>query len=440
MTGYDKYLIILLLRAVDMRYSDLFEDEKQSIKKEIKDILDDVSDPGVIKGIVKSIIDKFSSKKSEPEEPDNNIPQDELPLGRAKKTEAAKSPLLEDVSSLKEKLYKMIEKINDPIELDSIYSIVKKDVLVEKCRQYYINKFGSTGRGQDRWFANLILNTKSTFEEKEDFIDGLIQNDGLFDGGRLLQQKEGSFDQIIGSTSSIYDQIKNEILKHRGQLGFGPDQGPMEIFLCLFGEGIGLATKGDLNIKGKIVELKASSKSSGGKGGVVGGRPVATSGYGTPAGVKQTFLNKLVEFGADKETIDTIPVNLNPKGFENINKILSDNGVKPKQTRELIDIIFKGLYPNMSDAYISKMYKSITPDGRIDVAQFMKIHAIVQIMYYKDIEGFDYLLIANSDSTNYVLIADERDAEALYGRYKLSALINWNESRGGTAATQLIVY
>jgi len=76
------------------------------------------------------------------------------------------------------------------------------------------------------------------------------------------------------------------------------------------------------------------------------------------------------------------------------------------------------------------------------VARFLRELAVVQVIYYKEIEGFDSIMIANSDSTNYVLIDDAKDAEELYdtGKYKLSALISWNEARGGSAVTQMIVY
>lgn len=401
-----------------MRYYEIYESTSiDQHKKNLIDLIKGTSDISFIRKIGQKVLSAFNK--------DKELPDEESEL------------VTEDISSVKMKLIKMIEKISDPIELDTIYSLAMKDVILDRCREFYIHKFGTTGKGQDRWFANLILNTKTTFEEKEEFLDLILKNDGLFNGNALLSKKTGSFDSLIAINSPVYQQIKTDILKHRGQLGFGPDQGPMEIFLVLFGSGISLATKGDLDVNGQIVELKASQKS---KSGVVGGRPVGTSGYGTPAGVKKYFYEKLEDLGANPEELETMSLNLNPKGFVNINKILLDNSVKPSQTRELLDVIFKGLYTNMDSSLISKIYPSINKDGTIDPSKFFKLHSIIQIIYYKEIEGFDHLLIANSDSTNYVLISDEKDAEQLYGTYRPSALISWNESRGGSAATQLIVY
>ena len=416
-----------------MRYFELLENK--NVEQQKKDLIDMIKSSKSV-DFIKKLGQKILSSISIPNQTNKTqINKDQIDKNKDTNTDL---PLTEDMASVKAKLIKMIEKISDPIELDTIYSLAMKDVVLDKCREYYISKLGSTGKGQDRWFANLILNTKSTFEEKEEFLEHLIQHNGLFDGNALLGKKTGSFDSLIQTKNTVYQQIKTELLKHRGQLGFGPDQGPMEMFLVLFGSGISLASKGDLDVNGKIVELKASQKSKG--GGVVGGRPVATSGYGTPAGVKKYFYDKLAELGASEEFLEERSFNLNPKGFVNINKVLADNGVKPAQTKELIDVIFTGLYPNMDSSLISKIYASINSDGTIDPAKFFKLHSVVQITYYKDIEGFDYLLIANSDSTNYVLISDEKDAESLYGTYKPSALISWNESRGGSAATQLIVY
>lgn len=400
-----------------MRYFEIFENANPGdIKKKIKDLLSSTSNLSVFKAVANRVSDFLTKNKNEKPE-----------------------TVTEDMNTIKSKLIKMIEQISDPIELDTIYSILQKDVILEQCKMLYLKKFGSTGRAQDRWFANLVLNTKTSFEEKEEFLNHLLENDGLFKGASLLTSKTGSFDGLISTKSNVYEQIKTEVLKHRGQLGFGPDQGPMEIFLVLFGSDIGLATKGDLTIAGSIVEIKASQKSGS---GVVGGRPVATSGYSTPAGVKGSFYKKLKQLGATDEFLELNAVNLNPKGFNNINQIILDNAVKPEKTKELIDVIFTGLYPNMDESMIRQMYSSIESNGTINTQKFLRELSIVQIMYYKGIEGFDYILIANSDSTNYVLIKDEKDAAKLYdaGAYKLSALISWNEARGGSAVTQVIVH
>ena len=404
-----------------MRYFELYEMGNASdIKSKIKSLLAGTTNLNVFKNVANRVSAFLTNQNKE----DKNTDKDEV---------------TEDMSTIKTKLYKMIEKIEDPIELDSIYSLLQKDVILEQCKMLYLKKFGSTGRSQDRWFANLILNTKSSFEDKEKFLNELLANNGLFDGSALLRSKTGSFDSFVKTGNSVYIQLKTEVLKHRGQLGFGPDQGPMEIYLVLFGDGVSLATKGDLEIAGNIVEIKASQKSGS---GVVGGRPVATSGYGTPAGLKDRFYDKLRKLGATDEFLEANSFNLNPKGFNNINQVIIDNSVKPAQTKELIDLIFKGLYTKMDDSLITRMYSSIKSDGTIDVARFLRELAVVQVIYYKEIEGFDSIMIANSDSTNYVLIDDAKDAEELYdtGKYKLSALISWNEARGGSAVTQMIVY
>lgn len=399
-----------------MRYFEIYETANtNTLKKKIKDLMNSTSSLLIFKKIANRVTDFLSNEKEKPES------------------------ITEDIGSIKSKLFKMIERIDDPVELDTIYSLLQKDVLLEQSRMLFLKKFGSTGRAQDRWFINLILNTKTTFEEKEKFLSYLLQHDGLFNGSLLLSKRTGSFDSLITVKNNVYEQIKTEVLKHSGQLGFGPDQGPMEIFLVLFGSGISLASKGDLDIAGNIVEIKASQRS---KSGIVGGRPVATSGYSTPAGVKNSFYTKLKQLGATDEFLDENSVNLNPKGFSNINQILIDNNVKPEKTKELIDVIFKGLYPKMDDSMIKRMYRSIESNGTINTQKFLRELAVVQIMYYKGIEGFEYILIANSDSTNYVLINTEKDAEELYDSeaYKLSSLISWNESRGGSATTQVIVY
>lgn len=401
-----------------MRYFELYEMANATdIKAKIKDLLSNSNNLSIFKNIANRVTSVLTKQNKNDD----------------------KEEVTEDMSSIKAKLYKMIEKIEDPIELDTIYSLLQKDVILENCKMIYLKKFGSTGRNQDKWFANLILNTKTNFEEKETFLAELLKNNGLFAGVDVLRSNIGSFDSLVKTTNSVYMQIKSEVLKHRGQLGFGPDQGPMEIYLVLFGDNVSLATKGDLEIAGKIVEVKASQKSGS---GVVGGRPVATSGYGTPAGLKDRFYDMLRKLGATDEFLEVNSVNLNPKGFNNINQIIKDNSVKPQQTRELIDLIFNGLYTKMDQSLISRMYKSVNGDGTLDIAKFLRELAVVQVAYYKEIEGFDSIMIANSDSTNYVLISDDNDAATLYdsGKYKLSALISWNEARGGSATTQMIVY
>ena len=416
-----------------MRFYELYESDSdlEKKKKELIALVKKSDSPVLIQTLgqkVTSFLQRMNPfrKREEPEKGSGEEAVEELP----------ETVVFEDMAATKEELIRMIQQIDDPVELDTLYSLAKKADILEKSKKYFMKKFGSLGDSMDRWFASLILDTTSTFEEKEQFLDTLLQSNGLFEGKDLLKKKTGSFDNLIKTKNSIYDQIKTTILKKRGQLGFGPDQGPMELFLVLFGRNIGLASKGDLEIGDQIVELKASQK---GKSGLVGGRPVGTSGYGTPAGVKDKFMEKLVELGADPEMLEETTVHLNYKGFKNINDILSNNNVRPAQTKELIDVIMKGLYTKMDQELIDPVYKSINSDGTIDIEKFIKAHVISQIIYYKQIEGFDYLLIANSDSTNYVLIKDQQDAEKLYGQYKPSALINWNESRGGAAANQLIV-
>lgn len=398
-----------------MRYFELYEDNTQNTKKEIKSLLDKYSSMNILKSLSNRVSAWF------------------------KRNFGGKQPVSEDMNLIKSQLYKMIDQINDPIELQSILTTLKKDVILEKSRVLYLKKFGSTGLAQDRWFAGLILNANTNFDDKEKFLDELINNEGLFNGNKLLSTQIGSFNSLIQSNNPVYNEIKEPLLVHQGQLGFGPNQGPMEMFLTLLGKGVSFAQKGDLDVNGKILELKASKKSKGGS--VVGGRPVGTSGYGNPAALKDRVYDKLRSFGVSEETLEEGSVNLNPKGLKNINDAILQNNVKPENTKELLSLIFNGLLTKLEENTLSRIYKSIESDGTINIHEFFKQQAVIQFIYYKEIEGYDYIMIANSDSTNYVLIDDEQDAEELYdkGAYKLSALINWNESRGGTAATQVIV-
>ncbi|MCS6997737.1 MAG: hypothetical protein NZ533_12525, partial [Casimicrobiaceae bacterium] len=81
----------------------------------------------------------------------------------------------------------------------------------------------------------------------------------------------------------------------------------------------------------------------------------------------------------------------------------------------------------------------ININGTIKVVEFLKSYGQISFAYYKIIEGFDYLMLLNLDSGNYIIIETDEDIDANQDKIRFANFPTWSESRATSSSPQILI-
>ena len=328
----------------------------------------------------------------------------------------------ESVDNIRNSILQMLDQIDDADELQKILGVMRRDEIQTGVKELFASKGIGVGKANDEYLANLILSANSTFEEKLAFIEKAKV--GYFEGTDILKNKNGNLLSLISQPDTVLKQIIGPLSKFAGKIGYPGDTGPAEMAMLLLGNKIGFPSKGDLDIAGTEVEVKASQRN---KGKLAGGRPKGRNGWNSPTTIKPWFFSTLKKMGATKKELSQ-PLNLNTSGFNNLNVILDRVSDKNK-TIGFMNELFKLMYSEITDSQLEIMHSSITDSGTLDVADFMFSWAKIQSSYYSQQEGHDVMMIINTDSLNYVLIDSPEDIDLHRGTLRFASHPSWNDNQ-----------
>lgn len=354
--------------------------------------------------------------------------------------------VVNDVAVRKQSLAQQIKNINCKNKLLEIENFIYKDKIFDLAKIAMHEMVGFTNDSVHHALAQMVLGHDSCIDQKVEFFSQIINHGGVWDGEMLLKNKRGNVYRMLGNNNTIAQDLSKKMSKDlSGNLGLGPTQGIGEAFFALTGQGIGMATIGDLEIYGKKVELKTTTKKNG---KYTGGRLYSNSGYGSNTQIKQVFSDKLLEVGMSKPIVDLYlweedtdvrpqgGFNLNNSGLINLSRELSKLNSQNK-TVEVLCTIISGLYIYINKSHVKELLeKFVETDGSFDKDTMMTLLIAIAHDYYTYQKDHDYVMYFNADNGNYIIVSDSSE----YLNYingtnlSLTSHINWNDDRGkGTA-------
>jgi len=187
-----------------------------------------------------------------------------------------------DVVKVKQEILKSINNIdpatNDPDLkqknadlLDKIYTILNKGNVVDRIGATLPSILkGEYSQSEIMNIAGAITDAPLTYNQKIQFSDNLAK-DKVINAEILLSPGSYTIDQLCYN-----NQLNKAVFDHLKSYGVGKQmKGPAEHALAILSKDISIQGKGDVNVKGTDVEIKAAigSKGNGGRFGETGEVP-----------------------------------------------------------------------------------------------------------------------------------------------------------------------
>ena len=241
-------------------------------------------------------------------------------------------------------------------------------------------------------YAEIISEVESTTEEKFAFI-GNLGKKSYVDVGKLMQPGKSSWDSWLSKDSfarKLFDRAFGDPRL------ITDNKGPGEAALAILSPDIKLALggAGDLEIKGKPIEVKASASAKKGSGG---GRLTPTK---NTLGVLQAQDVGKYLFPQDKVQQQAIIENYRNCSSRKFPQFVADFNLDSQQINGLLSQIFKE--PTIQDmvAEVSKKGKNITSKDLVQLSifnygrsqndeHFLMLEKASRTSFYFDIDNWD---------------------------------------------------
>ena len=323
--------------------------------------------------------------------------------------------------------------------------------------QFNADKFTDTLR---RAMFGLVIDIQTKYDatpqELEQFLQACVDGD-VIDMARLIEVPRGNVKDFANDKyQKMFDIFEeNQIFsftvgKTSGAIG------PGEMALSLMGNPANKGKRGDLNIGGVEVEIKASASS----GGRLNSKAIAkaTSGWkvwsknikeitdSAPEGRNVNVTNKK----GDREKIPLkgwdgnshgksgkkgSVYNWNQSGFRNLNEQILDPYSDFDKTFKLFHETIFTLVQNIdkinnADRLIAS---AINQDGTVDYEKMNKAYTKIAYLSYTQTDAFDKLMLLRTDTLDFTIIenADELTS-GMFGDNPTVAIgsgFNWNDDQ-----------
>ena len=325
------------------------------------------------------------------------------------------------VDQIKQDIVKKIQSIADPTELNKIYSYIRKLDIGSGFEDIFTKD--SDLRQVQRVLSNAIIEAPGTFEEKMAFAKEMITGNGIISLEKLFTpgEKKNLTDLVVTKYPEIFNAVAPELLNIAGAFSAGgkkTNRGKGEFFLALSSPKISLSKDaGDLNINGKLVEVKGDLARIKGR-----------KGYGTTdaaySEVKKD-LSGFLKINVPGQTPADFKVGLGAKSslwngeFGNFciqNKVpvkVVDNFLKHE-----LKLIIKSLYLDLPNSDLNEMLDCIK-NGTLEFKSFTLINKKAAFNYYQQADGFAGVLFINSDSLTCIWCPD---AQIFQSNIRIKAL------------------
>lgn len=334
---------------------------------------------------------------------------------RAKEFIIEKAPLTgQQTDQIKQDIVQKIQAIADPNELNKIYSYVRKLDIGAGFENIFTKD--NDLRQVQKVLSNAIIDAPGTFEDKMAFAKEMVTGNGIISLEKLFSpgEKRNLTDLVVTKHPEIFNSVAPELLNIAGAFSAGgkkTNRGKGEFFLALSSPKISLSKEaGDLNINGKLVEIKDNLARLKGR-----------KGYGTTDGAYDSVKRNVAAFlkkNVPNQESPEFTVGLGAKGtfwngeFRNFcaqNKVsmdLIDNFLKQE-----LKTVVKSLYLDLPNSDLNAMLGCVK-NGVLDFKEFVPINKIAAFNYYQQSDKFAGILFVNSQTLTCVWCPDAQSFQS----------------------------
>ena len=307
----------------------------------------------------------------------------------------------------KQEIISAVKKTKDEALIDKIYTALNHSTLLQRISSV-LEKETDTKGYVDR-IVKIIIDTPGTYEEKSNFIMGFPN--GYVNVKLMLSGERVHFKDLL--TSGIKDVPINfvkRVFTALKQVNFGSEKGPGEFALAVLSPHIHITGKGDLNIDGKVIEVKASGAGESAKASSGGGR-LGNAGFlnhkDVPAILKKYYKHPL-------------PRSITLTRLQDMTQKM-----KPESKRALGKELFSSIFGKGTD--VSKIVKDFVAGNDLTAS-----YTMINYEKYKSSHHFDALMLINFAIEELMYFSDASKLAA--STYQPSiAIMTPNEGFAGRA-------
>lgn len=290
----------------------------------------------------------------------------------------------EDLGQIKTQIISQVKQSQDRDLLEKIYTTLNRTGLADRIGLVLTRDTDT--KSHVRELTDLIVNVPGTFEEKSAFVEGYP--DGYVDIKKMLSGDYVTFDELIKGAPGAPVEFVRRVFDSLKQVTFGTAKGPGEFALAVLSPHIKITGAGDLNIDGKVIEVKASKGKGGGRIGTAG--LLATDNI--PEIIGRYIPGEL-------------PASLNLKQLK---PLMDSSGLDQKQQTKLCKELFTYIFRGRAD--VSQLVKDLV-SGQDPTKEFIK--ASYQV--YQEGTKFDGMMLINFESGALKYFTDpEKLANEIY--------------------------
>jgi hypothetical protein len=270
----------------------------------------------------------------------------------------------DDLGQLKNQIIGQVKKTDDQDLLEKIYTTLNKSGLADRIGLVLSRDTDTKAHVQE--LTNMIIDVPGTYDEKAEFVKGYPN--GYVDIKRMLSGDYVTFDELLKGQAGAPMAFVKRVFDNLRSVTFGSAKGPGEFALAVLSPKIKITGRGDLNIDGKVIEVKAS------KGG--GGGRIGTAGLLATDDIPR-IINRYIP--------DELPASLNLKQL----KLLMDAaGLTQAQQTKLCKELFTYIFRGKTD--VSSLVRDLV-SGKDPTSGFIKNSYEI----YRQETDFDGMMLIN---------------------------------------------
>jgi hypothetical protein len=254
-------------------------------------------------------------------------------------------------------------------------------------------------------------------KNQKDIIN-LISSGNWAKASSYLLNRSLSVDKVLGKKLNSYDinkellgldskNISTEFFEY--QWATQPPMGKGEVWLSIILQGGSKAGVGDVEVNGKIMEVKG-----------MGARLVGQRGYGDAKKMPIHFKDAIINICNDLKITDYTPIDgdglqwsvtkttgrLLEENLFNVAKLKGGFNKKDIQiiSKRLIEA-YKNLYNGLNVSQYANIFEnSINQNGSINLSEYNQQALILCFSYYYQVEQFTYFTMTNHVTGNFLII------------------------------------
>lgn len=285
------------------------------------------------------------------------------------------------IDELRKEVIELVSETEDIRLLDRIYQVLSHPNCKEQIERALSFTTQDSNLGDTDSIINEMMVSISAIEgrtnEKSEFVEALEAGEAI--DVAALQQPAATFDQIFPMEFAEKFFIANANFGRGVRM-----KGPGEFALAIMAPDISLAEKGDLEIKGKHVEVKAAGKSgAAGRMGEVGPAPKEKIVL-TLRETADKYMKTPEQIQLFEEAFEAVKSKALTRSIQSLHKLFEGN---KKAIADCVASTLSLTFPKPMSKAIGRA-AARDPSGALAEMEYMKQN----FEWYKERDGFDSLL------------------------------------------------